>query len=699
MAGLGGRRHRRKWQLVGFVCAGLITASAVFAVWHIVYGGGQPIDAAGLLGLPVGVAGLAAAVMALRRPIEGNDTELAYARARTLARQIKNEEGRVWRQLLGADTQRINLGYVLLPETNRAASAPPAGRTFADNTSTTLPDVLEYYRSTRPQRLVITGAAGAGKTVLSLELILALIDHRADDDPVPVRIPLALWEITQPLTDLMVQRLTDSYDWPPVLAEQLVNQGFVLPILDGLDEMDPACNDGRPDSAAPRALAALEAFNAYQEGRDAGPLVLTCRTDHYDVLGPTVRLIDAAHVAISPVPSEQAVSYLRQRARDITRWQHLINHLEADPSGPLATTLSTPWRLCLTATVYHRRGDPSRLIYHLAAGSLDAHLLAGYIPAVSLNTWNPNRYHPDDVHRWLFELADHLGDTTTSIFTTDLTLHRLWPLAGPQRVLVTDALLTAFATLLILFPAAWALSNTLDDIGAFGVNRIMGDLSSYSNLSLFLTMLSAVAAALMTGMLTVLVGEPHRLPRFGRNSQISISISGLGADFAMAWIVGLSCALFVALFYSMLWSFLIVVGDTVTAVSATCMLRDEPIAAARPWRIIRDHMVWGLAVALIRASMVGLMIGFATGFKVGLIVGFIMGCLLSLTGVSTARRYAIFLICSGRRVPFRLARFLDWAVTAGLMRYSGSAYQFRHRELQYWLVNHSRPATQDESWL
>ncbi|MET8808631.1 hypothetical protein [Streptomyces sp. NPDC004546] len=51
----------------------------------------------------------------------------------------------------------------------------------------------------------------------------------------------------------------------------------------------------------------------------------------------------------------------------------------------------------------------------------------------------------------------------------------------------------------------------------------------------------------------------------------------------------------------------------------------------------------------------------------------------------------MFLLCSRRRLPLRLGPFLDWAVTARLMRYSGPAYQYRHRELQHWLREHPSP--------
>jgi hypothetical protein len=51
----------------------------------------------------------------------------------------------------------------------------------------------------------------------------------------------------------------------------------------------------------------------------------------------------------------------------------------------------------------------------------------------------------------------------------------------------------------------------------------------------------------------------------------------------------------------------------------------------------------------------------------------------------------MFLICARGKIPLRLACFLNWACAVGLMRYSGPAYQFRHRELQLWLATHPDP--------
>ncbi|MFD9243112.1 NACHT domain-containing protein [Streptomyces sp. NPDC059556] len=396
-------------------------------------------DTAGLAAVGLAVVAGLVAVVALRKQAQANtatfaDASLVRGWAATLARQVEAGEGAVRRQLLGDDTERINLVYRLHPGGVRPAAAPGAGRLFTDGGTAgsaspggpARPDLGAVYRPTpparrvitgaggaggcgappgaggggggarggrarphmgeypgtpRPPRLVITGAGGAGKTVSALELLLGLIDGRSDDHPVPVRVPLSRWNTqTQTLPQFLEARLVEAYDWPESMAAGLVGQGMVLPVLDGLDEMDPPLHDGTPDPAAPRAAAVVEALNRYQRGRDAGPVILTCRTAHYDTLHPRTVVVDAARIEVEPVGPADAVAYLAGRARDETRWEPLTDHLAAEPQGMLAGVLSTPWRLGLTATVYHRDGDPGEVLNLPDAGAVDEHLLARYIP-------------------------------------------------------------------------------------------------------------------------------------------------------------------------------------------------------------------------------------------------------------------------------------------------------------------------------
>ncbi|MCC3776136.1 hypothetical protein [Streptomyces sp. UNOB3_S3] len=169
------------------------------------------------------------------------------------------------------------------------------------------------------------------------------------------------------------------------------------------NELDPLREDGTPDPGAPRARSVLAALNTYRgvEGGRLGPVVLTCRTDHYEAFAvhPGVdggQLLDAARVEADPVPAADARAYLKDRTVGSDRLRGLLEALEREPDGTLARLLSTPWRLCLVATVYHTSGDPSELLDHPTSEGLDAHLLARFVPASA----PPHpEYTPEQVHR------------------------------------------------------------------------------------------------------------------------------------------------------------------------------------------------------------------------------------------------------------------------------------------------------------
>lgn len=649
--------------MISVLCGLAVVVSAVYTARAIFRGSFQPPDTVTLLSFPLSVAGATLAVVMGRKRIEGNDAELARGWAATLAKQVESDESAVWRQLLGDDVRRINLTYVLQPTTIRSAAAPASGRlTGGHPGAVMLPDIVTYYRSTRPLRLVVTGAAGAGKTVLALELLLALIDGRNEDDPVPVRIPLSRWDTErQSLSELLQQRLVEAYDWPPDLAASLVGQHLVLPVLDGLDEMD-ALVSGSPDPAALRATAAIQALNASQHGRDAGPLVLTCRTSHYDALAANTAVVDAARIAVAPVGTADARIYLADRALDAPRWQPLLDHLATHPSGSLATVLSTPWRLCLTATVYHHDGDPSELLALPDADALDRHLLARYIPAATRTTPNPRGYTPEDIHRWLHHLSTHLDPTgplpTTApqgAEATDLVLHELWPLAGRTRVRATDAFLTTFSVLAFAWTAPEGLTGLVSAIAAGG------------------------------GVLAIATGAPRGLADPLNTPKERKALAGsLAVGLAVGLILGVRTGVPAGLVTGLAAGLMVglMVGISVR----------EPGANLGARAVIRSDVLVGLTYGLTSGLSMGLIAGLLFGPTAGPVVGLVAGLTVGLSaGAQAARRYAVFLLCSRRRLPFRLGLFLDWAVTAGLMRYSGLAYQYRHRELQHWLRQHPQP--------
>ncbi|MGW7419087.1 NACHT domain-containing protein [Streptomyces sp. NPDC054813] len=550
---------------------------------------------------------------------------------------------------------------------------------------------------------MVTGAAGAGKTVLVLELILALPDGRGEDDPVPVRLSLTEWDTEVPLQAWLVRHLVNVYDWPEDMAAGLVRQHRVLPVLDGLDEMDRTQPSGAPSPVAPRARTVLDTLNAYQEGRAAGPVVLTCRTAHYEALSGPTRLLDAARIDIDAVAAPAAKAYLLQRVVDPVRWQPVLEILDRYPSGALATTLSTPWRLCLAATVYARDGDPADLLNHATPHDLDEHLLARFIPA-AIALRPHHRYDTSDVHHWLAHLATQLNvpahvpraSPTTDVGPgTDVVPHQLWPLAGRRRVRAVDALLTALAVLLPL-PLAWTTFAPLPIAGVKAALAVLaGCLSARSQLPTprridlrrlrtptnrrrpLIALTIGIVCALVMGCVA-----QYLVISVGFESKINERVYGLSAGIA--------------------------VGIAVTSIGLVYGLAGEPTAATKPREIVRSDFVYGLMGGLAVGLAVGLT-GAAFGFPdgplgsleyalaLGLAPGLAAG--LAFTGAGVGRRHLVFLLCSRGKLPLRLGTFLDWACAAGLMRLAGAAYQFRHRELQQWLSSHPVPTRQAASRL
>ncbi|MDI2129028.1 NACHT domain-containing protein [Yinghuangia seranimata] len=591
------------------------------------------------------------------------------ARAALLAKAVLAAETRQRAQLTGDGAHRIDLGFQFRAEpANNAAGAAATGH---------LSGVTAYYKTVRPARLVVTGAPGAGKTVLAIDLVLGLLTDpaRTDADPVPVRMSLAGWDTDIPLEQWLAEQVHRRFrdrGLTPADAHALVEQRRILPVLDGLDEMDGAATP----VPRRRAVAALRQLNAYQDAAGSAPVILTCRAEQYDELAALdVRMREAARIEIAPVTPAQADAYLTARSTDPTRWASVVQTLYAAPGGTLARSLATPWRLNLAVTVYEERDPetllpvrrPDDLLAFASPSAVRDHLLGLYLPAACRqHPTHAGRYGPEETHRWLAALARHLAATTPASGTgpgTDLALHELWPVAGARRVRSADA---AIAAALVL--------------GA-GVPVVpWGSPAPPLWLFVGVVVIAAVvlAAVLLAGRSEV--EGPRILHRRGRRGQLwqllTLALVG-GSGFGLAsgyrggWALGLPVGLGIGV-AAALGGFAQGLGET------------QPTDPRRP---VRDDLAFGLmlSVAFGLTSLV------ASDFPAGRVFGFaasLVAGLYVLTGAG--RRYLVFLLCA-RGLPWRLGAFLHWSYGAGLLRVSGVAYQFRHRELQAWLAAHPDP--------
>ncbi|MFJ1600512.1 NACHT domain-containing protein [Streptomyces sp. NPDC088261] len=628
------------------------------------------------------------------------------AKTRTLAGVVMVAETRQRAQLIGEGAKRIDLAFGYRRErANNTAGAAPEGH---------LTEIVAYYRALSPARLVITGEPGAGKTLLALELLLGLLAGRADTDPVPVRFSLAGWDTARPLREWLAEQVHDRLRYRGITVEDarlLVDEYRVLPVLDGLDEMDA---DTTP-AGRRRATEALAQLNAYQDPVGSAPVVLTCRTAQYDhLVARDVRMREAARVEIHSVDAAQAAAYLMARTTDPDRWAPVLHVLTAEPAGPVATALSTPWQLNLAAAAFEQRhpdtlapvSDPAELLAFTSPEAVHDHLLAAYLPAATgQHPTRPGRYRPEQVHRWLATLATHLGTSPagTSGAGTDLVLHQLWPQAGSRRVRTVDALLAALLILPLLL-----LTQTL--LG-FSPHQVL------SALPITIIGLVAIQRAGRSEVPQPRTRQLHRLRDRAQRGQLVARVlrTGLTVGIAVGGAVGigpglnagfdggpahgitvaLSVAFSVALAVGVAAALSNPLGDPTT----TTAHRSGLAAPTRPTSPVLDDLVAGVlggfvggAVFVASLATVSLAAGLVFTLGLAIVAGLVVGPVLGIYYFTGAgRRYVVYLCCSRGRLPWRLGPFLDWSYEAGLLRISGIAYQFRHRELQNWLATHPTP--------
>ncbi|MER5988313.1 NACHT domain-containing protein [Streptomyces sp. NPDC001787] len=705
------------WLALTVVAVGVAVAIAIRAGTGDVDPGGLAL---GLVSLMLAMAGLYQATLSQA----SQDTDTAKIADR-LAGHIRQREEEARQRLLGGSDRTIDVEFAFVPSpAHHATGAAPRG---------TLKDIAAYYRDLRPGRLVITGAPGAGKTVLALQLMLLLLADRAPGAPVPVRLSLSTFDPGRHgLDDWITDQLIRTFQLRPAAAAALVTARLILPVLDGLDEMDA----GEAPEGDSRSAAALEAMNGYLHGTTKGQLVLTCRSTTYVALeGANLWAEDASRIDIAPVSPAAAEAFVTARARRPARWEPVLNALHAGRSSPLVQGLSTPWRLTVALAVHDERHpdgswvrDPVELLALTpqTPERIRDHLLDLFILAASSAGGTTAPYTRTQVHDWLTVLAGYLHTNTISprevagrhLSGTDLVLHELWPLTGPHRARTVHVLLTVAVWATIDLPA-----GLLDAWQVYATNVTL-----------------MVLAGLLLGIPPWPV--PSRLERASAGTRAARHqlVNGLvGGLFWGGLIVVVDLGNVVGPVAGLAYGSVVgLAGGAMVGAGLAGVLSDAPEARrshgnASPRGVVRNDLVTGFAtglvvglgfapyywfaggpvVALGAVLIYMLLFGLGGGRALALLYNRLFRCgfrgaLDSLfrpwrvfgplfrTGAGPALgaagvRYLAFLLCtrrywSGQPLPWRLGRFLDWCCEAGLMRTAGIAYQFRHREIQDFLI-------------
>ncbi|WP_371675948.1 trypsin-like peptidase domain-containing protein [Streptomyces sp. NBC_01276] len=591
--------------------------------------------------------------------------------------------------------------------------------------------IVDVYRSVPSRRLVVLGAAGAGKTITTVRFVLDRLAARTPDEPVPVIFSLGSWDpTTVSLRDWMCHQLVRDHGLavPAAhggnLAGALVDSGWILPVMDGFDEI-----------AGGLRRAAMKELD-----RTTTALLLTSRPREYAEAVETTRpLPKAAVVELDELALADVALYLPLTSRPGTGggtggtvWEPVLDELRRERRGPgaenVARVLTTPLMVAIARTVYGDTPgcDPVRLLDTATFASPEAlrgHLLAAFTPAAyepspaDTGSGGGRRrrrpdWNPDRAQQWLGHLAAHLdrlGRAATGAPARDLAWWQLGTTMSRSSRMLVIGFLAALA-----LGVTTAVGNVPADLVAtsFGLRfalvrgLVVGFLHALVNGLFF---------GLVYGFVTRGGAEPSRvrvqvfgrtgrgrtgvLPRFGLGlvcgvlaalvllflDRVVVESLGLGDGLdgglagALVFVPGLGLGVG-SVFGLMAWLEVPVdIGSGVSSSELLAQDRRNVVVHLLVWAFVFGTGA-GCANAFTGGPVWGLLLGLAFGIEAAFAGGLAYGLAFTAWGqwVALAR---IWLPLTGQ-LPWRLVAFLDDACERDVLRQAGAVYQFRHAQLQ-----------------
>jgi hypothetical protein len=384
------RTPTRRWR---WLASALFAGGSLTLLWYFARSSGG-VAVAGLL---VGLGQLVLAALSLGLDLRHgaatlNDHDRLVRAADLLAAAVRRQ----WNDEVGVRRLRHPRPLRLRWQPADGVAAGPdsiviaaAGLVGANDPRPPAIELVDAFRSLPTRQLLILGAPGAGKSTLAILFVLAALGRsgpgapaRASaSDPVPVLLTLPTWRPTEEtLREWVIRRISEDYpelgdslEYGSATPRRLVDGGYVLPVLDGLDEL--------PGSMVGPALRALN--DVVGEG-GISTVILSRQSEYERAVVVAGRLAFAAVVTIQPITVRDSIEFLTaSEPAASARWLPVTSCMLADPRGPVATALSTPLMTALARTVYESPGSaPEELCRLPSAGAVENHLLGRLLPSI-----------------------------------------------------------------------------------------------------------------------------------------------------------------------------------------------------------------------------------------------------------------------------------------------------------------------------
>ena len=299
-----------------------------------------------------------------------------------------------------------NPWHLIIQESKQASTPLPA--------STRITEVYDEAHG----ELLILGEPGAGKTTLLLTLARDLLSRAQQEQthPIPVVFNLSSWtDRRQPLAIWLIEELETKYKVPRNVGSDWINTDQILPLLDGLDEVD-----------APTRPACMQAINEYHRTHSLVPLVVCCRVHEY--MSQAHQLALSRAVTIEPLSTEQINAYFACIGERITSLRIAFHN---DPV--LQELATTPLLLTVLILVY--QDTPLEEIKGGVSTEVRRQqIFATYTERMLQRRSARSRYEPQQTIHWLSFLARQMKQQSQTVFYVE-RMQPSWLMKRYQRQL------------------------------------------------------------------------------------------------------------------------------------------------------------------------------------------------------------------------------------------------------------------------